>query len=268
MPVKLKASLYLLFASVALFVVSLYNKKLSEICLQIALILIALLIQYVVDFYLTYPKLMPIIFKSAFIIKRMRISFAYLIRVPVGDDEYLMVKNSRLELFQPPGGVFKCYDKDILHEFGLVDDEHLKKVSKSDLRKMVTTPRVLGSLILWFLSRKNRETDPYREFNEELLDTGILGKDNFSKLNFEYLRTEIVGIEYSKYLKCEELKIFEIYELRPTDTQMQELNSLNRNHDKYKILSRQAIDREGYCQESGQSVPLGDQTKYIFQSRT
>lgn len=241
----------------------LYNHSTNDsISFQVGLIFLGFFLQNLVDVYVNYKGFIWTVCRSLFL-KRMRISFAYLIRIRVGE-ELLLVKNERWNLYQPPGGVFECYDDSIFDKFKMVDDEHLKNVSSKDLRKMLTSPKSLGQVIIWFLSRTDRETSPHREFAEELIQTGILSHHKFSNIDFKFIKTKVLGIEYSNHFKCYELKIFEIYELAPTDDQKTELKTLIKTSPDFKLISKKIIEREGFCADTNTTIPLGTQTKYIL----
>lgn len=200
----------------------------------------------------------------AFFLRRLRLSFAYLIRIKVGS-EYFLVKSKRFDFYQPVGGVFICHNPAIYKELSLVTDDNMTKVLENDLRKILTKPSKVLKVINWFYSQKDREVSPHREFIEELIDTGILSRDTFHKVDFAFIKHVNNGIEYSEHFKCNELKLFEIFEFFPSQAQLAELEKLKEiESDKYIFVNDVAIDRLGYCNQSGKSSNLGSQTKYII----
>ena len=72
------------------------------------------------------------------------------------------------------------------------NDYEVKPDDELDLRRDLKARNLFGFL-RWFFSRRGREVSPGREFREELLDTGILPKDLFSKVNFASSYHELAG---------------------------------------------------------------------------
>ena len=110
--------------------------------------------------------------------KEVRLSFAYLFRIEI-DGKYLLVKGKRLsKQFQPVGGVYKFYSeaKPTLEKFKYRVDTQMGNIDETDDLRIFIKGRYLLQFMDWFLSMKDREYDPYREFSEELLDTK-LGKN-------------------------------------------------------------------------------------------
>lgn len=230
---------------------------------NIGLIFLGLFFGSILELLKTNYGMICIFFRSLFL-KRLRLSFAYLIRVKVGND-YLLVKSKRFDLFQPPGGVFVLNRFSVCEELNLISDENMKKVAENDLRKILTKPYRVLEVINWFHSQRDRETSPHREFIEELIDSGILPKEKFKSLSFSYIKRINTGIEYSEHFKCHELKIFEIFEFIP-DSEQQDILFDAKSHgsDKIIFMDSKAIDRSGYCNHTGKSFNLGSQTKYLI----
>lgn len=263
MPVKLKSLLASGLVAFALLILPFWvldkNGTIRETGFLFLGVFLPLLVESFIEYY---GHIMTLI--RSFYIRRIRISFAYLIRVQINDD-FLLVKSKRFDLFQPPGGVFEYYRDDIIDDFSLVGDEALNNVSKKDLRKTVTNPRKLIKIVTWFSSRKDREVSPHREFIEELLDGQILDPAKFKWLDFKFIKVVNPGITYSEHFKLDELKIFEVFEFVPSDEQKIELLKLAQvTSDKYKIVSREIINRNGFCKSTNQTVNLGTQTKHLF----
>jgi len=160
---------------------------------------------------------------------KVRISASYLYRVKVGD-KYLLVRGSRIpDQFQPVGGVWKVLPEGsvILSSLGAVDDSWIPvdPVSESDLRFRIDG-RHLYQFIRWFESKKGRETDPWREFYEELVRTGIVPGTAFRWINYRHIRFYSDGIKYSAWVQGPEWLIADIYELVPTKDQESTLLAL------------------------------------------
>jgi len=159
---------------------------------------------------------------------RVRISASYIYRIKV-DNEYLLVKGTRFNQFQPVGGVYKSHPSSAGHrcKLGVLDDNLLlpDDVSEGDLRVRVPGKHLL-SFVRWFEQAQGRETDGYREFNEELLATGLLPQDLFRTIEYDRLGRHYEPMRYSPWAESQELLIADILELLPTPSQMAALRQL------------------------------------------
>lgn len=163
--------------------------------------------------------------------KPVRITVAYLFRIRV-DANYLLVRNSRnIDGFQPVGGVYKYLHTETAKFFdkiGLIPDNNIKRdeVGEYDLRMKLLKRNRLLSFIRWFDKQEGREMDPWREFQEELVKTGIISHANFPHIQYRKV-DQITEYAFSKHHKIMELKIAEIYELQFTnDDQKREIRQL------------------------------------------
>ncbi len=165
----------------------------------------------------------------------IRLSMSYVIRIKC-NDKYFLIKGLRLpNQYQPVGGVYKFYAgaMNIFKKLDVHDDDIIPvdSVSKNDLRIRVRGKHVLHFL-KWFDSRIDRETSPLREFKEELVDSGILSKENFSSFDFVFLRRESIGIRYAEYVGGPELIMGDVFELLTNERQLDELNTLKKRRSK------------------------------------
>lgn len=119
--------------------------------------------------------------KSTFHKKPIRISFSYLYRVKFGD-RYLLVYNSKRNHFQPPGGVYKGKGKSKLFDDNLCENDYVTNAPIDDFRAVLKSSKNLQIIYDEFLKSQFRETGFFREFNEELIETGILSKELFSNV--------------------------------------------------------------------------------------
>ena len=167
----------------------------------------------------------------------IRISFAYLFRIRIGD-KYLLVRNNRgTQKFQPVGGAYKFNEDEKLYledKFYINSDSCIKidNISKNDYRLKIRS-RDLKKFVRRFNRTTQREMldDLSREVKEELISTGIL---NFRKIKYKYCGRHFTKVEYSKYFKCYELLMADIVELILDSEQEEALNSLlYLNSDKY-----------------------------------
>lgn len=162
--------------------------------------------------------------------KDVRFSISYIFRIPV-EDKYLLVKNRKYNYYQPVGGAYKTLPgvENVFKKLGVVTDNRFETshgIAKNDLRFRVKGKYVLD-IIRWFNSKENRETSQWREFCEELLTTNIIeDKHAFRYIDYEYTNTIITPMQKAKQLECQEILIYEIYDLIPNDEQKVELKRL------------------------------------------
>ena len=138
---------------------------------------------------------------------RFSISGLYKIQIP-NSNNYLLVLNRRIEgQLQPVGGVYKRYGDDSLFNKWLYKPDNLKngldvdEKSNSDLRFIVSGKNAID-VINWYESGKERETDPKREFIEELIDTGILDSEIFRNINQKHIRRFSKNLSWSDFFNC------------------------------------------------------------------
>jgi hypothetical protein len=145
---------------------------------------------------------------------------AYLFRIEL-DGQYLLIRNNReIEGFQPVGGVYKYLkyeNSELFDKQGLIPDTKISrdKIGENDLRLQMKRRCKLIRFINWFAKSKNREVDPWREFYEELLNTGVLTLDNFPHIQYRFVRQHR-ELKYSKHHKILEYRVADIYELQFT----------------------------------------------------
>jgi len=158
----------------------------------------------------------------------IRFSISALVRVE-SQGQLLLVKGSRINQYQPVGGVLKVYanTKTALAKIGVKNDSKFPIDSDSvdDLRVFVPW-RSVGEFLKWYLQGIGRETSPWREFYEELLEPQILSQSNFRTPAFDHIGTWVEGIRWSPHFSCYEVLIAEIFSIVPTPQQQIELDDL------------------------------------------
>ena len=100
----------------------------------------------------------------------IRISTSYLFNIKL-DNQYLLVKSERRNLYQPIGGCYKYFPEaeEFLLSIGAIPEKKSNGIdSLMDLRLLVPKDNI-EAFIEWFMSGQNRETTYHREFNEELV---------------------------------------------------------------------------------------------------
>lgn len=181
--------------------------------------------------------------------KEIRISFSYLFRIQV-DGKYLLVKGNRLKnQYQPVGGVYKYYPeaKPTLESFGYRPDIKMGNTDETDDLRISIRGRKLLPFMEWFLSMKDREYDPYREFKEELLTPELLPIDSFSILEYRKVGVHNKGVIYSNYLNCDELVYADIFELKLSESQTELIRlSVKAHPDMLCLASAEELKSECY----------------------
>ena len=174
----------------------------------------------------------------------VRISFAYLYRIKVGN-QYLLVKNARgTGKFQPVGGVYKLHRNErveLKNRYHVIDDSKvpIDESSRDDYRLQMPC-RYLRRFVKRFDSNAaNRERidNVSREFVEEL--DGIIA---WNKLKYRYCGRHITALKYSDHFQCYEVLLADIVELLPTSEQRADLEGLiNHESNLYRFATAEEI---------------------------
>ena len=159
----------------------------------------------------------------------VRISFAYLYQIKVGD-KYLLVPNMRnTGKYQPVGGVYKmkAKEKEVLSvKFHIIDDDKIMPdvASRNDYRL-----KMRNEYLRKFVRRFNKTSDREkienlgREFKEELLYTGIL---DWKTITYRYCGRHMSDLKFSDHFQIYELLLADIVELLPTEEQERDLKEM------------------------------------------
>lgn len=146
--------------------------------------------------------------------KNIRLSCAYLFRIRY-NNKYLLIRENRIDQYQPIGGVYKYYDSfnGLKENLELKDESESHFYENGDLR-LVTTGKHLVKFLDWFDTKKNREITVIRELIEELEPSGISIENLIKQSQIEHLKTVKEPITFSTHFQIDELKIFEIFEVK------------------------------------------------------
>jgi len=173
----------------------------------------------------------PLWFRTQVIYRKsyVRLSISYLFRIRV-KGKYLLVRNGRGDYYQLVGGAYKTLPgaESVFDRYKVITDSRFETdhgIAKNDLRFRVPGRHVLA-MLKWFDSRQNREISQWREFCEELLTTNILPKHPFRYIDYKYACTVQSHMQEAKQLQCQEILLFEIYDLVPNDEQQKLLEDL------------------------------------------
>lgn len=207
--------------------------------------------------------------------KEIRFSISGLYKIQIPDsNKYLLVFNRRINgQLQPVGGVYKRFGDDSLFNKWLFRPDNGKNgldvdnISSSDLRFMVKGKNVI-EVLRWFESGKERETDPRREFIEELIETRILDSKIFQNINHKHIRRYSKNLTWSDYFGCYEILIYDIFELLPNEEQkkaLRELSEQGNNFSKdYAIVNCDDIEQLRLLDNGHQVARIGQHTKLII----
>lgn len=200
----------------------------------------------------------------------IRISFAYLYRIKVGN-KYFLVKNERgTEKYQPVGGVYKLLgnEKSVLrNKYQIIDDNKIviDKSSRDDYRL-----RVENKYLRAFIRRFNRQAERERidnlsrEFREELIEKNIF---NWHQIRYRVCGRHMTALHWGEHFQCYELLLADVVELVPTTEQEIDLERLKKQKsDKYYFATAEEIMSLGINTENGDlREKIADHTTKILQ---
>ncbi len=218
---------------------------------------------------------LPLFWKTNVIYRNqsVRLSIAYLFRIAV-NGKYLLVKNRNGNYYQLVGGAYKTLpgSERIFRRLHVKPDRLIETshgIAKNDLRFTLPGKNVLDA-IKWFNSREDRETSQWREFCEELLSTGILNKQTFRYVDYKYALTLQTPMQKAKNLECQEILIYEIFDLIPTTEQEAELKQLLQlgDQESHKWADSDLINALGFDSRSKKfEYEIGPHTKWALNEK-
>ena len=197
--------------------------------------------------------------------KIVYVSLSYLIRIKLsGSEKYFLVKGSKINQYQPVGGVYKLVgNKNIYKDWRA----SVKPDSKNlrDLRFFIKA-KYLPSVLKWFKSGKDREIGIWREFQEELIENGILTNDNFRAIQAEFLYTKekLLSKETRFINETYHTLVYNIFSIELNDQQFGELKSLEQKKiftKKYAFVTEDEINKECF---NNSSTKIGEHAKHIL----
>ncbi|MFF5427041.1 MULTISPECIES: hypothetical protein [unclassified Streptomyces] len=200
--------------------------------------------------------------------RSIRVSTSYLFKIYL-DGKYLLIRGSRYRTqFQPVGGVHKVSPQGnaTLAAMGVTDDDliPLDAVRYGDLRVRVPGKNIY-QFFKWFDSRQGREDSPWREFQEELLATGVLPQEKFPHIMHNYLKREVDPIRYSEWAASLEILVADVYELVPNQEQEDAFRQLaNAGHPDIAWVSSQQIRRRGAIAGQPQTIEISAHSQRIL----
>lgn len=255
----------------------------AQLILGAILVQVLNVIAVITEYILTNIKRLKFIFFSNWLAlkrEKIRFSMSYQFRIKV-EDKYLLVANSNYSSFQHVGGKYKCTPgaQRLVKELGADEDLKMQTSGKNsnDIAFFIPAKNAVEFLD-WFDSKKNREITHSREFYEELLKTNddhgsILSLDKFPYIDYEYITTVRTPIKKTPEItgwNCYEYLQYDVLELVPNDSQLEELKILKGkgDTDKVKWASRNLIINHGFDQnEKAQPYRIGEHTKWVIEEK-
>lgn len=180
--------------------------------------------------------------------KEIRLTIAYLYRIEV-NGKYLLVKSNRIaNTYQPVGGVYKYYNPEAKQELdcmGAITDNKIDNdnVSECDLRLNLLNRKKIGEFLKWFFKGEKRESDPWREFYEELVATEILPAKEFGYIHYELVGQQFEPIHRDNFFNVDTFKYADIFIPKfVTHQQQEEIKKLlTINSSEYIWVTQQEI---------------------------
>lgn len=200
----------------------------------------------------------------------IRISFAYLYRIKIGN-KYLLVKNERgTGKYQPVGGVYKLLGNEKLelrNRYQVKDDNKipLDRSSRDDYRLRLEN-RYLRKFVKRFDRKAEREQiyNLSREFREELIEKGII---SWSQITYRFCGRHMTELHFGDHFQCYELLLADVVELVPTPEQEADLERLvKQQSDIYRFATADESTSLGADTASGDlRENIADHTLKIIQ---
>jgi hypothetical protein len=214
------------------------------------------------------------IFKQRFLLKlywdcykpwarqELRLTLAYLFNIEI-NGRYLLVKSHRIEnTYQPVGGVYKYFNpeaKNDLDSIGALTDTKMgsDEISEFDLRLNLQNRRFLFKFLRWFFDGNERESSPWREFYEELIEPNILPPDKFPYIHHQLVGQHFESIHWDKFFQVDTFKYVDVY--KPRFINEDQVNELKR------LL---ATKSEEYIWATADEIKQGKSNGYLIAEHT
>lgn len=191
----------------------------------------------------------------------IRISCAALCRFQIGGKYLLEINKNRSDVLTPIGGALEFHEaaRRFLESLGGSFQKG------SDLRLMLPLGKV-AAFEAWFAKRTDRETDPMRELEEELIDEHKLHvpRKIIQSLESRYLWTTSVIADSSRKDQqgVETRYFFEIFEVMAREDVRDLLAGPLEGATALRLLGRDEIDQK----ISMDGFPVGDNVSYLFKT--
>lgn len=200
----------------------------------------------------------------------IRISFAYLYRIKIGN-KYLLVKNERgTGKYQPVGGVYKLKETEkieLKNRYYVKDDNKISidESSRDDYRLRIEN-KYLRKFVRRFNKKAERERvdNLGREFKEELVENGII---NWRQITYRFCGRHMTEIRFGEHFQIYELLLADVVELILDAKQERDLRLLMTKHsDTYRFVTAEEITSLGINTLAGSlEESIGDHAKKTIQ---
>ncbi len=239
-----------------------WNTLIITLSIEFLLFVLTTVFSLTKNTFIKLKNVRPYNYNSKYNNEKIRLSFAYLIRIKV-NNRYLLVKSGhKRSLFGPVGGVYHIEHVDyVYNELGFSRDS--TPGDEQDVRGTILGKNI-KAFVKWFDCKKNRETNPDREYQEELLNSGILPSQLFDDPSFNFLGTKYKGISYSEFYQINELLRFDIYELVLNDDQIKYIENNVKKIKSITLFTREEIESLGITNDNDKRI-IGTQTPYILE---
>lgn len=202
----------------------------------------------------------------------VRISFAYLFRIKIGD-KYLLVKNERgTGKYQPVGGVYQFKrgeQNELRNKYQVKDDNKIPidESSRNDYRLRLEN-KYLRKFVRHFDQKARRENvnNLAREFREELVETGIL---NWQKITYRFCGRHMTELHFGEHFQMYELLLADVVELLPTAEQEKDLTQLMEQYSElFRFATADEITTLGVTPATKNlAETIADHSKKILQEK-
>lgn len=192
----------LIFTAVAaIAVASQYNNLVSKVIVIITSTILGVVAESAYNFIDSHGQGIKTWFQAniKYRTQDLYLSFSYLYKIEV-EGKYLLVRGHRMkDRYQPVGGVYKFYPeaREFLNSIHYQPDTMVGNFEDTDDLRIRIKGKHLLAFMDWFLSMKNREYDPTREFYEELIQTGMLPEEPFRHLQYRKVYVHNNGVTKS-----------------------------------------------------------------------
>lgn len=198
----------------------------------------------------------------------VRISVAYLFKIyDQCKNEFLLIRGSKIDQYQPIGGVYKTYQsfRDTKEQLEIKYGKDENFYENGDLRLYLPGKNVI-KFLRWFNEGKNREVNTTREFYEELIAPGYLPEDVLFGTEFEFLKQDIGNFRKTTYFPGAdgEVLVRNVYEISFNDENiMRKLRENASEGGKLMFINSDDIKREA-VKVNGVDVKIGEHTKLLL----
>ncbi len=257
-------AIFLLFA----VVISSFFFEVNESIVKLSCTIIGLLLPAAVNSFLNLMDKMPWQTYLRFMLRKkiitkdteIRISFSMFFKIRVDETYFLIPNIYGISKFQIPGYTYRMSNderKFLIKTCKISADDRMKsKPFKDDYRVFVKS-----KYLRKFMQRFGEQVDVEKGENVEnyfynlFIVNKYLPEDIFSKINFFYVKRDIVPIRYSHFFDCFELLLRDVYEIELSDQQLDYMRKLKQNNSRTNncyFATKEQIKTQGVSYKDAQ----------------